>query len=195
MAGFTISEFAGKISKHGLASPNKFKVEFNGIPVSDEDKMLNFMCEQVDIAGRSVQSMMNLEYGVRREVAYNAPSYNPLNMTFICTGELMEKRILDKWNNLIVDSTRGVDVAYYDTYAKPCSLRVTTLKPNGIDEAFSITYREVYPKSVQSIQLNHSTQNTVLRVNAEIQYAFFETVDINLNPSQENLNSQGRADI
>ena len=74
-------------------------------------------------------------------------------------------------------------------------MRVTTLKPNGIDEAFSITYREVYPKSVQSIQLNHSTQNTVLRVNAEIQYAFFETVDINLNPSQENLNSQGRADI
>jgi len=195
MAGFTISEFAGKISKHGLASPNKFKVQFSNLPVLDGDKMLNFMCEQVDVTGRSVQSMMNLEYGIRREVAYNAPSYNPLSMTFICTGELREKRILDKWNNLIVDSTRGFDVAYYDTYAKPCSLRVTTLKPNGIDEAFSITYREVYPKSVQSIQLNHSTQNTVLRVNAEIQYAFFETVDINLNPSQENLNSQGRADI
>ena len=122
------------------------------------------------------------------------PSYNPLSITFICTGELREKRILDLWNNSIVDSTTGFDVTYYDTYAKKCTLRVTTLKPNGVDEEF-ITYREVYPKSVQSIQLNHSTQNTVLRVNAEIQYAFFETVDINLNPSQENLNSQGRNDI
>ena len=93
MAGFTISEFAGKISKHGLASPNKFRVQFNGIPVLDQDRMLDFMCEQVDVAGRSVQSMMNLEYGVRREIAYNAPSYNPLNITFICTGELIEKRI------------------------------------------------------------------------------------------------------
>lgn len=179
MPGFTISEFAGKISKHGLASPNKFRVQFLNIPVSDGDSMLDFMCEQVDVAGRSVQSMMNLEYGIRREIAYNAPSYNPLNMTFICTGELREKRILDKWNNKIVDSTNGFDVAYYDSYAKNCSLKVTTLRPDGTTPAFRITYKEVYPKSVQSIQLNHSTQNTVLRVNAEIQYAYFETDDIN----------------
>ena len=178
MPGFTISEFAGKLSTFGLASPNKFKIEFQGIPVGLNDRQLDFMCEQVDIAGRSVQSIMNLEYGIRREVAYNAPAYNPLNLTFICTGELKEKRLLDQWNNLIVDSTKGFDVAYYDTYAKGCSLKVTSLKPDGETNAFSITYKEVYPKSVQSIQLNHSTQNTVLRVNAEMQYAFFETDDI-----------------
>ena len=39
----------------------------------------------------------------------------------ICSGELKEKRLLDQWNNLIVDSTNGFDVAYYDTYAKNCS--------------------------------------------------------------------------
>ena len=76
-------------------------------------------------------------------------------------------------------STTGFDVAYYDPYAKFCSLTVTSLKPDGVTKAFSITYKEVYPKSVQSIQLNHSTQNTVLRVNAEMQYAYFETEDIN----------------
>ena len=179
MSGFTITEFASKLSTVGLASPNKFKVQFDGIPVGTaNDRQLDFMCEQVDIAGRSVQSIMNLEYGIRREVAYNAPAYNPLNLTFICTGELKEKRLLDQWNNLIVDSTKGFDVAYYDTYAKGCSLKVTSLKPDGETNAFSITYKEVYPKSVQSIQLNHSTQNTVLRVNAEMQYAFFETDDI-----------------
>ena len=178
MTGFTISEFAGKLSKFGLASPNKFKVQFDNIPIGINDRQLDFMCEQVDIAGRSVQSIMNLEYGIRREIAYNAPAYNPLNLTFICTGELKEKRILDDWNNLIVDSTTGFDVAYYDDYAKNCSLKVTSLKPDGKTNAFQITYKEVYPKSVQSVQLNHSTQNTVLRVNAEMQYAFFETDDI-----------------
>ena len=178
MPGFTISEFAGKLSTFGLASPNKFKVQFDNIPIGTNDRQLDFMCEQVDIAGRSVQSIMNLEYGIRREVAYNAPAYNPLNLTFICTGELKEKRLLDQWNNLIVDSTQGFDVAYYDTYAKNCSLKVTSLAQDGVTENFSIVYKEVYPKSVQSIQLNHSTQNTVLRVNAEMQYAFFETDDI-----------------
>ena len=178
MPGFTISEFAGKLSTFGLASPNKFKVQFDNIPIGINDRQLDFMCEQVDIAGRSVQSIMNLEYGIRREIAYNGPAYNPLNLTFICTGELKEKRLLDQWNNLIVDSTRGFDVAYYDTYAKNCSLKVTSLAQDGVTENFSIVYKEVYPKSVQSIQLNHSTQNTVLRVNAEMQYAFFETDDI-----------------
>ena len=184
MPGFTISEFAGKLSAFGLASPNKFKIEFQGIPVGLNDRQLDFMCEQVDIAGRSVQSVMNLEYGIRREIAYNAPAYNPLNLTFICTGDFKEKRILDQWNNLIVDSTNGFDVAYYDTYAKNCSLTITSLKQDGKTDAFSITYKEVYPKSVQSIQLNHSTQNTVLRVNAEMQYAFFETDDIRTPQSQ-----------
>ena len=33
MSGFTISEFQGKLSTFGLASPNKFKVQFQGIPV------------------------------------------------------------------------------------------------------------------------------------------------------------------
>tara|TARA_A100001201_G_scaffold6173_1_gene10305 strand:+ start:45 stop:629 length:585 start_codon:yes stop_codon:yes gene_type:complete len=183
MPGFTISEFAGKLSTFGLASPNKFKVQFNNIPIGTNDRQLDFMCEQIDIAGRSVQSIMNLEYGIRREVAYNAPAYNPLNLTFICTGELKEKRLLDQWNNLIVDSTQGFDVAYYDTYAKNCSLKVTSLAQDGVTENFSIVYKEVYPKSVQSIQLNHSTQNTVLRVNAEMQYAFFETDDIQASTS------------
>ena len=67
MTGFTISEFQGKLSTFGLASPNKFKVQFDGIPIgTTNDRQLDFMCEQVDIAGRSVQSIMNLEYGIRR---------------------------------------------------------------------------------------------------------------------------------
>ena len=194
MTGFTITEFAGKLANSGLASPNKFKVQFDGIPGGNSNRQLDFMCEQVDIAGRSVQSMMNLEYGIRREVAYNAPAYNPLNLTFLCTGNFAEKRILDQWNNLIVDSINGFDVAYYDTYAKNCTLTVTSLKPDGKTKAFSIIYREVYPKSVSSIQLNHSTQNTTLRVTSEIQYAFFETDDIRATTSSQ-LNSQGTADI
>lgn len=184
MPGFTITEFAGKLSTYGLASPNKFKIQFNNIPVLDSDRVLDFMCEQVDIAGRSVQSVMNMEYGIRREIAYNGPANNPLNLTFICTGDLLEKRILDQWSNFIIDTTTGYDVAYYDDYAKKCELVVTSLKPNGTEKAFTVKYKEVYPKSIQSIQLNHSTQNTVLRVNAEFQYAYFETDDINFDNVQ-----------
>ena len=60
-----------------------------------------------------------------------------------------------------------------------------SLAQDGVTENFSITYKEVYPKSVQSIQLNHSTQNTVLRVTAEMQYAYFETDDIFPSSAQD----------
>ena len=178
MTGFTISEFAGKLSSHGLASPNKFKVEFTNIPVTDNDSLLDFMCETVDIAGRTVHTQPNIEYGFRREVAYNAPTFNPLSMTFICTGEFREKRILDTWNNMTVDTSRGSDVAYYKSYASGI-LKVTTLAVDGKTPTHTVEYHEVYPKTVQSIPLNHSTQNSVLRVTAEFQYAYWLTKDTN----------------
>ena len=37
MSGFTITEFAGKLSSFGLASPNKFKVQFDNIPIGTND--------------------------------------------------------------------------------------------------------------------------------------------------------------
>ena len=43
MPGFTISEFAGKLSTFGLASPNKFKVQFDNIPIGINDRQLDFI--------------------------------------------------------------------------------------------------------------------------------------------------------
>ena len=190
MAGFTIDTFTGKLSKAGLASPNKFKVSFDVLPVEDENRMLDFMCETVDIAGRNVQTMTNIEYGFRREVAYNAPTFNPLSMTFICTGEFREKRILDKWNNMIVDTSKGSDVAYYNTYAT-AKLTVDALGPDGETTMHSVEYHEVYPKSVQSVQLNHSTQNATLRVTAEFQYAYWLTKETNNRTSSSDYRTSG----
>ena len=68
---------------------------------------------QVDayyLAGRQVQSTMELQYGLRREIAYNAPTYNPVSITFLCTENMDEKRILDKWNNMCVAANSNFDV-------------------------------------------------------------------------------------
>ena len=182
-----VDNFAARIATMGLASPNKFEVDISFPNIVGIGEILNLMCETASIAGRTVQSMLDIQYGIRREIAYGAPQYTPLSLTFLCSESMQEKKLLDQWNNFIVDAVRpqgAFNVAYYDDYAKNCSLKVTSLAQDGVTENFSITYKEVYPKSVQSIQLNHSTQNTVLRVNAEMQYAFFETDDIRPSTSQ-----------
>ena len=79
-----VAHFSSRISKYGLASPNRFRVMFTSLQSAvtsvGDIKHLAMMCDQVTIAGRTVQSVMNMEYGLRREVAYNGPTYNPVTM-------------------------------------------------------------------------------------------------------------------
>ena len=177
-AQFSVANFSSQISSHGLASPNKFEVIFSAIPGTDahERKQLNLMCDQVSLAGRDVQAVLDLQYGIRRQVVYNAPAYTPLSVSFICTDNMEEKRILDVWNNRCVNTTKGFDVAYYDDYVG--HLDVYVLDRSGKKRTYHMHYHEVYPKTVTAIELNHGTTNAALRVTAEIQYAYWSTSDI-----------------
>ena len=118
-AQFSVAEFSSKISGYGLASPNKFEVVFTKIPGQNDRgtrEQLSLMCDQCSLAGRDVQAVLDLQYGIRRQVVYNAPAYTPLSLSFICTDNMNEKRILDKWNNKCVSTTGNFHVAYYNDY-------------------------------------------------------------------------------
>ena len=187
MAGLDVSKFSSHIAKVGLASPNKFEVKFESLPAgvlgSFTTQNLNLMCENVSIAGRSVQSMLDRQYGVNREVAYNGPQYVPITIGFLCSSQLIEKKIFDAWNNKIVDIGNGYDVAYYNSYATG-KMKVTALNKAGEAAGYSITYNECYPKTVQAIELNHSTQNATLRMTIEMAYAYWETDNIKIGQRQ-----------
>jgi len=177
---FSVGDFSSKIASSGLASPNKFEVVFTAIPIKvkgvDPTTQLSIMCDQCSLAGRDVQAILDLQYGIRRQVVYNAPSYTPLSLSFICTDNMNEKRILDVWNNKCVDTRGGFDVAYYNDYIG--HLDVYVLDRSGKHRTYHMHYHEVYPKTVTAVELNHGTTNSPLRVTAEIQYAYWSTSDI-----------------
>ena len=177
-AVYDVGKFSSKIATTGLASPNKFEVIFKNIPGANQSDLtqLNLMCDQASLAGRDVQAVLDLQYGIRRQVVYNAPAYTPLSLSFICTDNMDEKRILDKWNNKCVNTTRNFHVAYYDDYVG--HLDVYVLDRSGKHRTYHMHYHEVYPKTVTAVELNHGTTNAALRVTAEIQYAYWSTSDI-----------------
>ena len=179
-AFFDVSNFSSRIAKKGLASPNKFEVVFTNIPGArnrgDDEMQLNLMCDQVSLAGRDVQAILDVQYGVRRQVVYNAPSYTPLSLSFLCTDQMDEKRILDEWNNRCVPVEGGFHVAYYDDYVG--HLDVYVLDRSGKKRTYHMHYHEVYPKTVTAVEMNHGTTNAAMRVTAEIQYAYWSTSDI-----------------
>ena len=184
---FNVSGFTSTIKTLGLANPNKFKVAIafpkslgiqgsKAMPEQPDNQTLqelNLMCESISIAGRGVQTMLDLQYGLRKEIAYNAPVYQPISLSFLCSSELKEKKLLDKWNNFIVPNNKGkgFDVAYYKDYVG--TITVTLLDSDGKTGKYAQEYIEAYPKTVNAIELNHSTQNSVARVTADFQYAYW----------------------
>ena len=183
-AQFDVGKFSSMISSDGLASPNKFEVQFRSIPGAtngSELKQLSLMCDQVSLAGRDVQAVLDLQYGIRRQVVYNAPAYTPLSLSFLCTDKMKEKIILDAWNDKCVSITNGFNVAYYNDYIG--EMDVYVLDRSGKKRTYHMHYHEVYPKTVTAVELNHGTTNATLRVTAELQYAFWTTNKIGLNDS------------
>ena len=172
---FNVEDFTGQIASLGLASPNKFQVDIYLPGVSRSEKSLNLMCESASIGGRTVQSMLDIQYGVRREVAYGAPQYTPLSLTFLCTEGMEQKTLLDEWNNKIVDATvatKPFNVAYYDDYKG--TVKVKKLDKAG-NQVLEVEYLDAWPKTVSQVDLSHATTNATLRVTCEFSYSYWKT--------------------
>ena len=174
---YNVESFTAAIAAKGLASPNKFEMEFTKIPSAAltgggtlED--LNLMCESASLAGRNIQSLLDRQYGLNREVAYNGPTYQPITLSFLCSSKFREKKIFDRWNNMIVDISSGYDVAYYSHYIG--EMKVHALDVQGT-RVFTTLYKECWPKTISAIELNHSTQNAAVRMSVEMTYAYWET--------------------
>jgi len=192
---FSVADFTGIISSKGLASSNKFEVEIyfpttlsfpgNIEPalIADNSKSiadLNLMCDSATILGKNIQSIADLQYGVRREIAYASPTYDPLILSFYCTEKLEEKKLLDKWQRLMVKTPVGrtgdsFDVGYYDTYAKDSKILLTKLGVDG-QKTFAYEYRETYPKTITAIELSHEASTTPMKVSATFNYVYWVDV-------------------
>ena len=175
----TVDSFKSRISSAGLASPNRFEILFSKLPSGltstfGDPKDIALMVESVAIAGRNVQSQPDITYGYRREIPYNAPTYNPITLSILCSEGLKEKVFFDKWNSLIVAQRPGFDNAYYDSIIG--TMKIKTLdRTLSATNSYEITYEEVYPKTVNSIEMNHSTQNATVRLGVEMAYSYWTT--------------------
>ena len=173
-----VANFQSMLSSRGLQSPNKFLVEIHWAPgiapeiagAGNQDAATNLYCESASIAGRNLNSLVEIQYGQRREMVYNAPTYTPVTLSFYCSEGLKEKQLFDRWNEYIINSQKGYDVAYYKDYI--ADMVVKTLDRTG-EISHEVIYRECYPKTISAVELNHNTTNATARLTVEIQYSWW----------------------
>ena len=182
---FSAQQFSSQINSGGLASPNKFRVKilFPTQLASLSQEALNLMCESVNISGRNLNSVVDIQYGIRREVVYGSPAYDPLTLTFLCSQDMNERKKLETWNNFIVKPNSGFDVEFYDNYTG--SIEVQMLD-KSLTPTYTIQYSEVYPKTITGLEMNHSTTNTTLRLTCSFNYSYYKTTESSARQYGEN---------
>jgi hypothetical protein len=110
---FNIDEFRTNLSAHGeLAKSDKFNVvimvpdviqKASGVTL----KELTLQCESAELPSRDINLIEYRHYGFIKRIPHQN-QYGQATFTFICTGDMWEKRLFDRWLDVMVPSNSGL---------------------------------------------------------------------------------------
>lgn len=163
MAHFNLNNFKATVLGQGLAKPTRFEVIISpppGLSSSTAEKV-SLLCEQASLPmlnlnvkpyrvfGPSYQRPVTSEYGGEG-----------IPLTFHVDRKMMVKEFFDNWIQLIVNRD-NYTVSYQDNYASVVDIY-------QLDEANNYTYHiqllEAFPRSMNLMELNHSSQSQTHRL-------------------------------
>jgi len=115
---------------------------------------LSFQCEAAELPGYNINTIEGKVYGAAYHVAAT-PVFNELNLTFICAGDLWEKKFFDDWMDLVLPKKTSGRTGYLASFFKDysSSIRVVQFTEVGIP-AYTVQFEQAYPYTMQPMQTN-----------------------------------------
>lgn len=134
---------------------------------------LSFQCESAVLPGYQINTVEQKIFGAPFTGAAN-PVFEPLQLTFICAGDLWERKFMEDWMEVVLPREPVKNNA-------KDALKAETWFNNGQTQrpAFSASYREEYVSTIQVIQF-HETGIPSAR------YKFVEAFPVDINPQPLN---------
>jgi len=213
---FNINQFRDHFGKHDdFAKTSKFDVRITaptklGLNATD----LRFQCETTELPGYTVNTVDGRYYGVASPVA-SFPTFGDLTLTFICSGDFWEKKLFDKWLNLVIP-VESYNPEYREVYLAP-SLEINQFSEYGflppaselrnetavagIDDRPKLMYKvqffNIFPTTIAPMNLNWADDG-IHRLVVTFRYEYWTTGDVekaNLDelsrPSDPNKRASG----
>ena len=195
---FNINQFSAEISAKGTARQSNFDFyitlpqgllnqtsnpqleAFAAIGGGGIGYSLSLRCESVDFPGRGIQAIdghRQMGFGTPVNIPY-APVHLEINATFLCSRELEEKEIFERWQDLMVGDYRResplnlqnqFNPGYYDEIVKPCMIRLRQYDDLGA-VMYEIELREVFPRTVNPLQANWASGSEMHRLSVGFNY-------------------------
>lgn len=152
----TIDELRSSLKK-GLASPSRFDVL---IPVTDSiegitSQVLSFRCESADLPGLTYATAdLKMSSAPIEKYPYLV-TFNEINLTFIVSDDMSEKKYFDRWLTSINPQFNNYDFDYKQNYARDITIRQYDIAGNV---SYAVKLLEAFPTSMNQLDLEWSTE-------------------------------------
>ena len=169
--------FLSNFAKHkDFAKVSKFHVEIlkpPGLNISANFSELRFQCEAAELPGYNLNTVDARIYGVAAPAAATA-SFNDVTLTFICAGDLWEKRLFDSWLDLIIPKN-NYHLNYKDEYVS--KVNVTQFYETG-EPSMIVSLWNAFPISVSPLSLNWG-DDSIHKLSVVFKYDYWTSNPVN----------------
>jgi len=180
---FKVSDFLSHFNKHNeFARTSKFEVRIappTGVPnLATYD--LRFQCEATELPGYNVNTVENRQYGVGLPIASAPVAFADITLTFICAGDMWEKKLFDTWMNAVIP-INNYNPRYKDDYI---SSKIEICQFDGVatSEQATATSAKIYsailfnafPISIGALNLNWADDG-IHRLPVTFKYDYWES--------------------
>lgn len=179
---FSVNQFRDHFAKHNdFAKTSKFDVRItapSGLGLNASD--LRFQCEATELPGYTVNTVDGRYYGVANPVA-SFPTYADLTLTFICAGDFWEKKLFDKWMNLVIPFN-DYNPRYKIEYVSPM-IEINQFSEVAKDESntasviYKVSFFEAFPTAIAPLSLNWA-DDAIHRLAVTFRYEWWNTGEL-----------------
>lgn len=171
MTTANISDFISSFRTE-LARPTNFEVFIFDMPVAP------FRCESAELPSRNFATVDQKTYGPV-EVFPVQSFYDKINLTFICSDDMNEKKYFDAWMEKI-SSAKGptgsgvrFDFEYKDSYQKDIEVKQFDITGK---QSYAVKLINAFPVSTNALSLRWDAANSVHKLPITLAYRYFVTL-------------------
>jgi hypothetical protein len=179
---FSIDKFRSKVGN--IVRPNLFVVKFWSLSpilkkmdyaLSGPLDNIEFRCERAEIPGKTIATIDDTSSGPSLKLPYDV-TYSDIQLTFICSEDMFERRLFESWMEEIVaspskDHGLGGLVRFYDDFASGADISITQVDSAG-QPILKYRLYDVFPIALSPMTLAWEESNTYQRFTVTMSYRY-----------------------
>ena len=177
----SINQFKTNLSG-GLAKTSLMDVEiFPPKTLKDKShleisKNLKFKCQSADLPGKTFGVDERKDYVTSSKHVYGV-TFSDLNLTFLCSSNMEERRFFDEWMESILGyetdkANKFFRSSYYDQYvSNKIIVNLYTGRKDG-EKSCSFTFRNIFPTTLTAQNVSWMNED-ILKLTVSFEYEYW----------------------